>query len=196
MVGSATTRPPARLPRSTLPRRHLDGIPGVVLPEAARARAAAFCITSAEGGNLHLPDLRLRPQDFDFATRSRFLAGTLLPAGIVLQAQRFRSWFRAEVLKVFERFDVLLAPATPCSAPLIGQTTMMLGGVEMPVRPNLGLYTQPLSFIGLPIVSAPVQTPGAMPHGVQVIAAPWNEATALRAAAMLERAGVVSAPVV
>ena len=168
----------------------------IALPEAARARAAAFCITAAEGGNLHLPDLKTRPEDFDPGTRSRFLAGTLLPAGLVIQAQRFRSWFLAEVLKIFDDWDILLAPATPCSAPLIGQTTMTLGGVEMPVRPNLGLYTQPLSFIGLPIVSVPVHRPGGMPHGVQVIARPWNEAAALRTAAWLEQQGVVKAPVV
>ena len=29
----------------------------------------------------------------------------------------------------------------------------VIDGVEMPLRPNLGLYTQPISFIGLPVVS-------------------------------------------
>ena len=52
----------------------------VTVPEAARARAAAFLITAAEGANLHLPDLRTRPQDFDPGTRDRFLAGSLIPA--------------------------------------------------------------------------------------------------------------------
>jgi AtzE family amidohydrolase len=168
----------------------------IELPEAARARAAAFCITAAEGGNLHLPDLKSRPEDFDPATRPRFLAGTLLPATLIIQAQRFRAWFHAQVMRVFERFDILIAPATPCNAPLIGQATMELGGVTMPVRPNLGLYTQPLSFIGLPIVSVPVHRSGAMPHGVQVIARPWAETDALRVAAHLESQGVVRAPVV
>ena len=32
----------------------------------------------------------------------------------------------------------------------------MLDGVEMPVRPNIGIYTQPISFIGLPVVAVPV----------------------------------------
>jgi Asp-tRNA(Asn)/Glu-tRNA(Gln) amidotransferase A subunit family amidase len=68
---------------------------------------------------------------------------------------------------------------------------MMLGGVEVAARPNLGVFTQPLSFIGLPIVSVPVRRPGALPLGVQIIAAPWREADALRVARALERAGVV-----
>jgi 1-carboxybiuret hydrolase len=66
----------------------------------------------------------------------------------------------------------------------------------MLVRPNLGLFTQPLSFIGLPVVVAPVWTNGEkLPIGVQIVAAPWREDLALRVASALERAGVVRAPV-
>ena len=32
----------------------------------------------------------------------------------------------------------------------------MLDGVELPVRPNIGIFTQPISFIGLPVVAVPV----------------------------------------
>jgi aspartyl-tRNA(Asn)/glutamyl-tRNA(Gln) amidotransferase subunit A len=52
--------------------------------------------------------------------------------------------------------------------------------------------TQPLSFAGVPIVAVPVRN-GAMPIGVQLIAPPWREDIALRAAAYLERAGMVRA---
>ncbi len=167
----------------------------VTIPEAHRARAAAFLITGSEGSNLHLANLRTRPQDFDFATRDRFLAGALIPTTWYLQAQRFRSWYRDQVRQLFTEVDVILAPATPCPAPKIGQETMTLDGVEMPTRPNLGLFTQPLSFIGLPIVAAPICRSGALPVGVQVIAAPYKEAVALRVAAYLEAAGVATAPV-
>jgi Asp-tRNA(Asn)/Glu-tRNA(Gln) amidotransferase A subunit family amidase len=165
---------------------------GVQLPEVARARAAAYCITAAEGANLHLPDLVLRPHDFDVATRDRLLAGALMPAAVVLQAQRFRGWFQAQVARVFEDFDVLVAPTTVCTAPRIGQVTMPFKGRETPIRPNLGIYTQPLSFIGLPVVAAPVRRPG-MPVGVQIVTRPWAEALGLRLANHLERAGVLAA---
>ncbi|HEY9906385.1 MAG TPA: AtzE family amidohydrolase [Thermosynechococcaceae cyanobacterium] len=167
----------------------------VSIPEAHRARAAAFLITASEGSNLHLEDLRTRAQDFDPATRDRFLAGALIPATWYLQAQRFRQWYRDRVQELFTQVDIILAPATPCPAPLLGQKTLVLDGVEVPLRPNLGVYTQPLSFIGLPIVAVPVQRSGQLPIGVQVIAAPYNEALALRVAAFLEAKGVVSAPV-
>ncbi|HEU0202235.1 MAG TPA: amidase family protein, partial [Burkholderiaceae bacterium] len=152
-------------------------------------------ITMAEGGNLHLPNLKTRPLDFDFATRDRFLAGCLVPANYVVQAQRFRSWYRREVMKVFQDVDVILAPATPVTAPKIGQVMMELNGQNLPARPSMGLLTQPISFIGLPVVAAPIVRPGELPLGVQVIAAPWREDHALRVAWALEEAGVAAAPV-
>jgi AtzE family amidohydrolase len=165
----------------------------VTLPEARRARAAAFCITCASGAALHHDRLRSQPQDFDPATRDRFYAGTLLPATVLVKAQRLRRWFAAAAHALFERVDILLAPCTPVVAPLIGQKTMRLGDNEVPARPNIGIYTQPISFIGLPVVAVPVWTNAGLPIGVQVIAPPWQEARALRVAAHLERAGIVSA---
>jgi aspartyl-tRNA(Asn)/glutamyl-tRNA(Gln) amidotransferase subunit A len=167
----------------------------VTIPEAHRARAAAFIITGSEGSHLHLEDLRKRPQDFDPATRDRFLAGALIPAGWYLQAQRFRRWYRDQVRELFSQVDIILAPATPCTAPQIGQQMLNLGDEEVLLRPNIGLYTQPLSLIGLPIVAVPFQRPGQLPIGIQVIAAPYNEALALRVADWLESNRVVSAPV-
>lgn len=167
----------------------------VTIPEAARARAAAYVITTAEGGNLHLERLRTRAVDFDPATRDRLLAGAMVPSSWYLQAQRFRRWYHDRVMELFESVDIILAPATPCTAPPIGQQTMVLDGVEMLVRPNIGIFTQPLSLIGLPIVAVPVQRPSGLPIGVQVIAAPGREDLALRVAADLESSGICAAPV-
>ncbi|HEY9622163.1 MAG TPA: AtzE family amidohydrolase [Crinalium sp.] len=168
----------------------------VTIPEAHRARAAAYVITTSEGSNLHFSNLRSRAQDFDPATRDRFLAGAMVPTTWYLQAQRFRRWYRDRVREVFQTVDLILAPTTPCPAPFIGQETIVIDGVEVLNRPNLGLYTQPLSFIGLPILSVPIQRSNALPIGVQIIAAPYNEALILRAAAILEAQGIVSAPAI
>lgn len=174
--------------------RALGATKAVVLPQAAAARAAAYVITAIEGAQLHLPRLRTRPQDFDPDTRERFMAGALLPGAWYVKAQRFRRQYRAQVLKLFEEVDVILAPATPCTAPKLGQTMMTLDGVELAVRANLGIYTQPISFIGLPVAVAPLQRPGGLPIGVQLIAKPYNEQAALRVAAHLEKIGVAAAP--
>jgi 1-carboxybiuret hydrolase len=172
----------------------LDVSTPVELPEAARARAAAYVITTAEGATLHLERLRTRAADFDPDVRDRLIAGALVPAPFVQQAQKFRRWYRDEVLKLFDQVDVILAPATPCTAPLIGQKTLVLDGTEVPLRPNIGLYTQPISFIGLPVVAVPVVLGDALPIGVQIIVAPWREDVALRIAYDLETRGIVHAP--
>ena len=180
--------------------RALDVTRRVTIPDAARGRAAAFLITMAEGANLHMPDLRSRAADFDPATRDRFLAGALLPAHWVQQAQRARAAYRAGVLTLFDEVDVILAPATPYVAPKIGQDRIEVDGETIPVRPNLGVYTQPISCIGLPVIAAPLAdpaalgTPGGMPIGVQIIAAPWREDHCVRVAAALVRAGVCASP--
>ena len=165
---------------------------GVDLPDAARARAAAYVITAAEGAALHLERLRTSPAAFDPAVRDRLLAGALVPAVLVTQAQKLRRQFHDDVLALFATVDVILAPATPCTAPLLGQQSFEIDGVAVPVRANLGLFTQPISFIGLPVVAAPVFGAG-LPVGVQVIAAPWREDLALRVARVLERDGVCQA---
>ncbi|HAR12140.1 MAG: Asp-tRNA(Asn)/Glu-tRNA(Gln) amidotransferase GatCAB subunit A [Bradyrhizobium sp. PARBB1] len=165
----------------------------VEVPEAARARAAAFIITTTEGAALHLDRLRTRPNDFDPAVRDRLFSGAMIPAVHVDKAQKFRRWYRARVLELFQSVDVILAPATPCIAPKIGQANFTLDGVELPVRPNIGIHTQPISFIGLPVVAVPVPLE-PMPIGVQIIAAPWREDIALRVAYALEQMGVANAP--
>ena len=69
----------------------------------------------------------------------------------------------------------------------------MFGDAEQPVRANLGIYTQPISFIGLPVVAVPVAF-APLPVGVQIIAAPWREDIVLRIAHALEMKGAVAAP--
>ena len=166
------------------------------MPEAARARAAAYVITTAESSALHLARLRTRAADYDPDVRDRLISGAMVPAAWVIEAQRFRAWFRAAMREVFSEVDIILAPATPFHALKSGTKTVTLGGVTMPARPNIGVFTQPISFIGLPVVAVPVWLDGAkLPIGVQVIAPAWREDLALRVARHLELSGAAKAPV-
>lgn len=159
-------------------------------PEVEAARAAAFIITMTEGAALHLDRLKTRAADFDPEVRDRLLAGAMLPGVWAVQAQKFRRHFRAKVLELFRHHDAFIAPATPTTAPLVDQKTFMLDGQELPVRANLGLFTQPISFIGLPVVAVPCRAANGLPIGVQIITAPGREDTALRLARTLERDGI------
>ena len=168
----------------------------VHIENAAAGRAAAFLITAAEGANQHLADLRTRYDDFEPLTRDRLLAGALLPAQWYVHAQRVRSCYRSEVLALFADWDILIAPATPAPAMLIGQAMLEADGQSVPLRASFGVYTQPISAIGLPVIAAPIQNAlGRLPIGVQLIAAPWAEETLFRAAATLEKMGVCAAPI-
>ncbi|SON56933.1 Biuret hydrolase [Hartmannibacter diazotrophicus] len=168
----------------------------VVIPEALRARSAAYVITNAESSGLHLKQLQARAADYDPDTRDRFIAGAFVPGAWVVAAHRFRTWFREEMRKMFETVDVILAPATPFHAPKSGTKTVVLDGEELPARANIGIFTQPISFIGLPVVAVPVWLDGAkLPIGVQVIAPAWREDIALRVAHQLQMDGIARAPV-
>jgi 1-carboxybiuret hydrolase len=164
----------------------------VDLDGAAVARAAAFLITNAESAAFHLERLRSRADDFDPDTLDRFLAGAMLPAAWYVEAQRARRWFHDQMIKLFDHVDLIVAPATPCVAPLIGQKSMTLWGETVALRPNLGVFTQPISCVGLPVVTVPVFG-SDLPIGVQLIAAPWHEDRCLRAAFVLTWKGVVEA---
>ncbi len=163
----------------------------VTWPDAALARAAAFIITASEGGSLHLDDLRTRADDFEPLSVDRFIAGALQPVDWYLRAQRFRRMYRDKVNTLFRDWDVLLTAATPVSAPAIGTEWLDINGTKQPCRPSMGLLTQPISFAGCPVVTAPLWPlgTGGMPIGVQIISAPWREDLAFRAAQVLDDAG-------
>jgi amidase/aspartyl-tRNA(Asn)/glutamyl-tRNA(Gln) amidotransferase subunit A len=183
--------PPAR-EAVALAARTLGASAEVLWPDAALGRAAAFIVSASEGGSLHLADLRTRADDFEPHSVDRFIAGALQPAAWYLRAQRFRRVYRDKVNALFSDWDVLLAPATPVAAPLLGSDWLDINGTRHPCRPALGLLTQPVSFAGCPVVAAPFWPTGTggLPIGVQLIAAPWREDLALRAAWALQQTGV------
>lgn len=105
-----------------------------IVTEAGRARAAAYLVTTSKSSALHLERLKTRAADFDPDTRGRLLSGAMVPATWMIQAQRFRSWFREAMREVFREVDIILAPATPFHALPSGTRTVTLDGVTMPAR--------------------------------------------------------------
>jgi len=126
--------------------RRLGDPPVVEIAGVEAARSAAFLLTAYEGGHFHAPMLAREAMGYDPATRDRLIAMAALQA----------------------RWPVLIAPTVPGPAPLIADPTIPIDGVPRPARANLGLFTQPISFLGLPVVAMPLAVPG-LPLGVQVI---------------------------
>lgn len=170
--------------------RALDCTAQIELPGTLEGRSAAYLITNVEGSRLHLPRLRTRPQDFDPDTRDRFIAGAMLPATWYARAQQVRHWYAEKAREVFRDVDIIVAAATPCVAPRMGEKTLTIRGEAQPLRPNLGYFTQPISAAGLPSCVVPtLDEESGLPIGVQIIAAPWREDLCLRVAHALEERG-------
>ena len=157
---------------------------------ALQGRSAAYLITNIESSLLHKKHLQNNAEDFDPDTRYRFLAGSLLPSEWYLKAQQIRHWYAEQVKTIFENTDVIICPTTPCVAPKQGEKELIINGNTLPLRPNLGYFTQPISAIGLPSVSVPCWLEEKqLPIGVQIVAAPWREDLCLRVAYYLEKNG-------
>lgn len=170
-----------------------DGVQRVELTGAKQVRAAAFITTGAEAGTLHRPQLIARYAEYEPLSRDRLVAGSLIPAAWYLAAQKVRARVFEEALHLFERFDVLLAPATPVSATPLGSESIEINGVRVATRASMGLLSQPISAIGLPVCTVPVWPGGPdghLPLGVQIIAAPWREDLCLQVAAHLATLGI------
>ncbi|MFT4026614.1 MAG: AtzE family amidohydrolase [Novosphingobium sp.] len=170
----------------------LDPVPVVNLTGVAQARSAAFLITAYEGGQLHREALREAPLSFDPGTRDRLLAGAALDKAVYREALDFRAAFALQFDEVFARHDILVAPAVMGEAPRIDQPTVLIGGQPRPARANLGLFTQPISFLGLPVVTVPLKTDG-LPLGIQLIGRKGTDAQLIAFAMKLSRLGLVQA---
>ena len=165
--------------------RVLGGLPVVDLAEAESARSAAFVLTAMEGGAGHIDSLRRAAMAYDPGVRDRLIAGALLPTPVLREMQAFRTMFTGRINEVFERFDVLLAPAVGCRAPRIDDPYIDVRGSRVPARSHLGMLTQPLSFAGLPVLAAPLPVTG-LPLGVQLVGAPGSESKLFALAEMLQ----------
>ena len=75
----------------------------------------------------------------------------------------------------------------------IGEQMMEINGQPLPVRASMGMLTQPISFLGLPVTTVPLRTAQGAPIGLQLIAAPFNEQACLRVARVLEERGITDA---
>ncbi len=164
--------------------------PLIELPDVARARSAAFVITAYEGGHLHRDALASEPFGYDPAVRDRLIAGALLPDALYRQALAFRADYIARIEAMVADYDILLAPSTPCAAPLIDDPVITIDGEPSPARANLGIHTQPITFTALPVLAVPLKRPGHLPLGLQLIGKSGDEGALLRLAAELEDRGI------
>lgn len=165
--------------------------PLIELPLTEAARSAAFLVTAKHGGLLHLETLQSNAMGYDPAVRDRLIAGVALSDDKVQLAKSIIQQFNRQLAAALSKFDLLMAPSTPSTAPKISDGSIEVDGKRVSARANLGLYTQPLSVAGVPILSVPLKRPSKLPLGVQLIARKGREEQLFSAAEHLSRAGLI-----
>jgi aspartyl-tRNA(Asn)/glutamyl-tRNA(Gln) amidotransferase subunit A len=115
--------------------------------------------------------------------------GRLIPSVDYLNAQRVRTVLARDFSKIWKHLDCLMTPATPITAPKIGETTVAIGSFTEDVRNAATRLTRPFNVLGWPALALPCGfSSGGMPIGLQVAAPPQQEDTLLQAGAALEDA--------
>lgn len=132
-------------------------------------------IMAAEVAAYHAPTFSERPGDYRPHLRALIETGLLVPASAYLHAQRARRHLSRLTLRLFERHDVLLMSPAPGPAP------RSLDSTGDPA------CNAPWSLLGFPALTLPIGLDEqGLPLGMQLVAAPWQEAGLLRAARWCE----------
>jgi aspartyl-tRNA(Asn)/glutamyl-tRNA(Gln) amidotransferase subunit A len=153
----------------------------VNLTHVAHVAAASAAIVASEALVYHAAWLRSRPLDYQADVRERLRLGAFVTGAHYVRSQQVRALVRREVDEALARRDVLLAPATPLTAPVLGERETTLGDGPSDVRAALLRCARPFNFSGHPACAAPCGfTAGGLPIGVQVVGRPFDEATVLR----------------
>jgi aspartyl-tRNA(Asn)/glutamyl-tRNA(Gln) amidotransferase subunit A len=150
-------------------------------PVLARASVIQQLNMLPEATTAHLPWLRTRIADYGADVRARLLSGLVLPATAYPTGLRARRWLAEQVRPLFERYDILAAPAMPIVAP-------RLDAVPPTYRLLLMPFNSPWSCLGLPAVSVPCGFVDGLPVGMVLVGRRGEDATVLRAARRYQEA--------
>jgi aspartyl-tRNA(Asn)/glutamyl-tRNA(Gln) amidotransferase subunit A len=136
-------------------------------------------IADSEAANIHRKWLRERPQDYDFASRRRLMASSLIPAAAYVKLSRFRSLMRRDVMAALGRADVLVTPTQAEGAPKIATGTG-LNSKNAVIRQFFGqrAHRGPFNLSGVPAIAVPIGFTGdGLPMSMQVVGRPFDENT-------------------
>ena len=143
---------------------------------------------SKEYEGLHEMYKKTRTEGFGEEVKRRIMLGSfVLSSGYYdayyLKALRTKALIKQEFDKAFDKYDVLLAPAAPYTAPKVGES------LKDPLAMYLGdIYTVAVNLCGLPGISVPCGTDSkGLPIGIQMIGDCFMEKKILRAASAYEK---------
>ncbi len=162
-------------------------VASVELKRLQFANAIHQLIQHAEAAQVHAPWFRAEYRSYSEPVRLRLEVGRLLPASEYLAAQQARRLLMDEVAHKMKGLDALLAPATPCVAPLQDSTEITVRGIQRELRSALMSSVVPPSELACPVVAVPVGSHDGLPFGMQIIGKPLSEPLLLSIAAFCEQ---------
>jgi len=137
---------------------------------------------------LHEMYKKTRSEGFGSEVKRRIMLGSfVLSSGYYdayyLKALRVKALIKAEFDKAFEKYDVILGPAAPTTAPEIGKS------LSDPIKMYLGdIYTISVNLAGLPGMSVPCGLDSkGLPIGVQLIGDCFKENNIIKAGFAIEK---------
>lgn len=137
-------------------------------------------INLAEPAAYHAEWLRDRPRDYGGDVRARLELGRELDAAEYVQAQRYRTWLAERLRPSLERFDALLTPTAPVTAPTLGASTVTVDGQEEALVAATMRFNALPALAGLPALTVPCGFAAGGPVGLQIFSRPFAERTVLR----------------
>jgi aspartyl-tRNA(Asn)/glutamyl-tRNA(Gln) amidotransferase subunit A len=162
----------------------------VDLPDLSRLSTLAAALHAAEANPFHDEWFRTRPQDYSPQVRERLEKGRpVLALDYVKALQARQPAIDAFCDAVFSKVDLVHGPVVSFQTPTIAETDIATGEAVAQMLGRFVRLTRPISYLGLPVVCANAGfTRAGMPIGMQLIAPPHDEATALRAGHAFQRA--------
>ena len=138
---------------------------------------------------------KTRSEGFGAEVKRRIMLGSfVLSSGYYdayyLKALRTKALIKKEFDKAFEKYDVILGPVAPTTAPKLGDS------LSDPIKMYLGdIYTISVNLAGLPGISLPCgKDKSGMPIGLQLIGDCFNEKKIIQAAYTFEQTRAYEAP--
>ena len=134
-------------------------------------------VADADAAYVHHERLTTQASEYDFATRRRLLAASLMPAHLYQKAQRFRVIMQQQVMAALDGVDILVTPTQSQPPPPIATDTN-LDNKDAVLRQFFGIraHRGPFNLAAVPAMSIPCGfSNGSLPVGLQLVAKPFEE---------------------
>ncbi len=160
----------------------------VTIPELSVLRSAHLVTIVSEMLASHAPHLRRHRAQYGLDTRLNLALASHMRATDYIHAQRLRARFDGHFERALSVADVLVTPATGCTAPVIPTGALRSGESDLGKTDAIMRFAPAGNLTGLPAIACPAgYDRDGLPVGIQLMGRAWDEGLLLRLAAVIEQ---------